>query len=116
MAATGRVSFLEQLYNHVALPRNVPGREDTNLRHVEDALSNRMQDAVAKLTQHVPSDHMSHIHGLRETLLACQTIKGDGTIGRSALIKEFRGLDQQKMLVLHTAPQNCALLVYRQTL
>ena len=116
MAATGRVPFFEQLYNHVALPRNVPGREDANLRHVEDALSNRMLDAVAKLTPHVPSEHMSHIHGLRDTLLACQSMKADGTIGKAALMKEFRGLDQQKMLILHTAPQNCALLVYRQAL
>jgi hypothetical protein len=116
MAATGRVPFLEQLYYHVALPRNVPGKEDGNLIHIEEALSNRMLDAVAKLTPHVPSDLTPHIRGLRDTLLACQTLNVDGTIGKSALIREFHALGHQKMLVLHTVPQNCALLVYRQTL
>jgi hypothetical protein len=119
MATTGRIPripFLEQLYNHVALPRDVPGREDGNLHQIEDALANRMLDAVAKLTPHAPSDLTPHIRGLRDSLLACHVLNVDGTVGKSALIKEFCALDQQKMLVLHTAPQNCALLIYRQAL
>ena len=116
MAAAARVPFLEQQYNHVALPRNVPGKEDGNLRRIEEALLERMLDAVARLTPHVATDLASHIQGLRATLLACQVLNVDGTIGKAALTKELRDLSHHKMLVLHIAPQNCALLVYPQEL
>jgi hypothetical protein len=112
MAAATRVPFLEQQYNHIALPRNVPGREDFNLPRVEEALLKRMLDAVATLTPHVAADIAPHVRGLRQTLLACQVLNVDGTIGKAALIKEFRDFGHRKMLVLHIAPQNCALLVY----
>ncbi|CAN9475149.1 unnamed protein product [Alternaria alternata] len=116
MAAAARVPFLEQQYNHVALPRNVPGKEDGNLRRIEEALLERMLDAVARLAPHVATDLACHIQGLRATLLACQVLNVDGTIGKAALTKELRDLSHRKMLVLHIAPQNCALLVYPQKL
>jgi hypothetical protein len=116
MAATGRIPFLEQIYFHVALPRNVPGKEDGNLRSIDEALLTRMMGAVTKLTSGVAPGHMQYISGLRDTLLTCQTLNIGGTIRKSALIKELRCLDDQKMLILHTAPQNCALLVYRRIL
>ncbi|KAF7676522.1 hypothetical protein GT037_006027 [Alternaria burnsii] len=116
MAAAARVPFLEQQYNHVALPRNVPGKEDGNLHRIEEALLERMLDAAARLTPHVATDLASHIQGLRATLLACQVLHVGGTIGKAALTRELRDLSHHKMLVLHIAPQNCALLVYRQEL
>jgi hypothetical protein len=116
MGSIARVPFLElQQYNHIALPRNVPGREDSNLQRVEGALLQRMLDAVARLTPHIAEDIAPHVQGLRGTLLACQVLNVDGTIGKAALIKELRDLDHGKMLVLHIAPQNCALLVYPRT-
>jgi hypothetical protein len=75
-----------------------------------------MLDAVVKLTPHAPSELMSHVRGLRDSLLACKVLIIDVTVGQSALIKEFRALDQQKMLILLTAPQNCALFIYHQAL
>ncbi|KAI4942649.1 hypothetical protein J4E91_009818 [Alternaria rosae] len=112
MVSAARVPFLEQQYNHITLPRNVPGREDGNLHRVEEALLKRMLDAVAKLTPHVAADVASYVQGLRETLLVCQVLNVDGIIGKTALIKELRDFSHGKMLVLHIAPQNCALLVY----
>ncbi|KAF1837673.1 hypothetical protein BDW02DRAFT_107422 [Decorospora gaudefroyi] len=116
MATTGRVPFLQQLYHHVALPRDVPGKEDGNLCHINEALSSRMLDAVARLTPYVPSNHLQHIHGLRDTLLVSQVLNVDGTIGKSALMKELHGFNYQKMLILYMAPQNCALLIYHHVL
>ncbi|KAG9185573.1 hypothetical protein G6011_06904 [Alternaria panax] len=116
MATAARVPFLQQQYNHVALPRNVPGKEDGNLRHIEEVLLRRMLDAVARLIPHVAADFASHVQGLQTTLLACQVLNVDGTIGKAALMKELRNLSHHKMLVLHVAPQNCALLVYYQEL
>ena len=112
MAGVNRLSFLEQLYNHVALPRNLPGKEDANLRSIEVALLERMLDAVARLTPHVAADLIAHIHGLRDTLLACQVVNVDGNISKQALMRELRNLHPRKMLILHIVPQNCALLIY----
>lgn len=112
MASAARVPFLEQQYYHIALPRNVPGREDGNLHRVEEALLKRMLDAVARLTPNVAADVAPHVQGLRKTLLACQILNVDGTIGKAALTKELRDFSHGEMLVLHIAPQNCALLVY----
>jgi hypothetical protein len=116
MAGAARVPFLDQLYNHIVLPLNVPGREDGNLHRVEEALLKRMLDAVARLTPHVAADIAPHVQGLQKTLLTCQVLNVDGTIGKAALIKELRDFDYRKMLVLHIAPQNCALLIYVQKL
>ncbi|KAA8623344.1 DUF3638 multi-domain protein [Pyrenophora tritici-repentis] len=112
MADAIRLSFFEKLFNHVALPRNLPGREDANLCRIEEVLLGRMLDAVAILTPHVSADLVPHIHGLRDTLLACQVLNVDGTISKQSLMKEMRNLHPRKMLILHVVPQNCALLVY----
>lgn len=112
MAPPGRIPFLEQLYFHVALPRNIHGTEDSNIYHIEDALLARLLDAVARLTPHVLPEHLQRVRGLREILLACQTLNVEGTTSKPTLLKEFRNLGLQKMLVLHTSPQNCALFVY----
>ncbi|EMD69950.1 hypothetical protein COCSADRAFT_342034 [Bipolaris sorokiniana ND90Pr] len=86
MASTNRLDFLHQLYNHVALPRDVPGKEDGNLHHIDAAFS----------------------------LQASQTLNVSGTVSKSILMKQFRTLDRHKMLVLHLNPQNCGLLIYYQ--
>ena len=114
MASAGRIPFLQQLYNHVALPRNVPGKEDGNIYYIEAALLKRMLDAVVKLSPHVDADLQPFLYGLRDTFLSCQILNVDGAIGKSALSKELSKLSPQKMLVLHMAPQNCALLLYHQ--
>ncbi|RMZ67587.1 p-loop containing nucleoside triphosphate hydrolase [Pyrenophora seminiperda CCB06] len=115
MAAASRVPFLEQLYNHVALPRNLPGREDGNLHRIEEALLERMLDAIARLTPHVSTELIPHIHGLRDTLLACQVLNVDGNISKQVLMRELRNLHPRKMLILHLVAQNCALLIYYLT-
>src|SRR3954471_18867438 len=101
MAAATRIPFFEQLYNHVALPRNLPGKEDGNLCRIEEALLGRMLDAVARLTPAISADLVTHIHGLRDTLLACQVLNVDGNISQKTLMKELHNLPSRKMLILH---------------
>jgi hypothetical protein len=114
MASASRLEFLHQLYNHVALPRDVPGKEDGNLHHIDAALLKRMLDAVEKITPITMANLQPCMNGLRDTLRASQILNINGTIGKSALIKEFRSLNRANMLVLHLAPQNCGLLIYHQ--
>ena len=108
--------FLEQLYYHVALPRNTPGREDANLHRIEEGLLARLIDATSQLYPHALPQHQKCIRGLQDTLLSCKALNVDGSIPRSAILREMRNFDpQKKWLVLHAAAQNCALVAYHTT-
>lgn len=114
MASTSRLEFPHQLYNHIALPRDVPGNEDGNLSHIDAALLARMLGAVGKITPYVAVHLRPCINGLRNTLEASQILNARGAIVKSTLLKQFRTLGYHKMLVLHLPPQNCGLLIYHQ--
>ncbi|XPS95694.1 hypothetical protein M3J09_004979 [Ascochyta lentis] len=110
--APGQLPFHEQLYNHIALPRDVPGREDRNLRRIESALLTRLIDAAHILSSHVPPGDQQHVRALSNSLTACQSLNIDGTITKPALLRELRNLCPERMLILHVSAQNCGLLVY----
>lgn len=113
MASASRLEFPHQLYNHIALPRNVPGKEDLNLSHIDAGLLARMLSAIGKLTTYTAADLQPCMDGLRNTLEASQGL--NGTITKLMLLKMFRNLNCHNMLVLHIIPQNCGLLVYQDT-
>ncbi|KNG50865.1 hypothetical protein TW65_01843 [Stemphylium lycopersici] len=85
MASAGRIPFLHQLYNHIVLPRNLPGKEDGNLYYVEASLLERMLDAVVRLSPHVNAELQPFLYGLHDTLLSCQILNVNGAIGKPAL-------------------------------
>ncbi|UPX20197.1 uncharacterized protein EKO05_0010437 [Ascochyta rabiei] len=110
--APGQLSFNEQLYNHIALPRNVPGHEDKNLRQLESALLTRLIDATRFLSTHVVPEHQHHVRALGDSLTACQSLNIDGTTTKPALLRELRNLHPERMLILHVSAQNSGLLIY----
>ncbi|KAF1931308.1 uncharacterized protein M421DRAFT_56909 [Didymella exigua CBS 183.55] len=118
MAASGRppavhVHFNEQLYNHIALPRDVPGREDRNLSSIEAAILTRLTNATRLLSSYAPPSDQQHIYKLVDSLTACQSLHVDRAITKPALLRELRALQPGKILILHIAAQNCGLLVYK---
>ena len=115
MAYPDRVPFLEQLYYHIALPRNVPGHEDRNLRRIEEALLTRLINSSSRLCEQALPEHQCHIRALQDTLVSCRALNVDGMISRSTLLRELRNLSPHKMLVLFASAQNCALLVYEDS-
>ncbi|CAO2650176.1 Nn.00g014680.m01.CDS01 [Neocucurbitaria sp. VM-36] len=115
MALPTRVPFLDQLYYHIALPRNVPGQEDGNLRRIEEALLTRLTDATSSLHAHTMPGHQRHIRALQESLTTCKSLNVDGMVTKSALLRELRNFSSHKMLILHASAQNCALLVYEHS-
>lgn len=118
MAASSRplprhVPFNEQLFNHIALPRDVPGREDRNLLSIESALLTRLTDATRLLSSLVTLSDQQRIHKLVGSLAACQSLHIDGAITKPALLRELRALQPGKVIILHVTAQNCGLLVYQ---
>ncbi|KAL1610088.1 hypothetical protein SLS60_001753 [Paraconiothyrium brasiliense] len=111
MAATRE--FLLQLYNHVALPRDVPGKEDSNLVAIEAALLDRILRAVEEIAPLVPQDHTQFIDAIKGTLTSSRAINVGGTLDKDILVKEIDQLSDQRALLLYVKEQNAALLVYK---
>ncbi|KAF3041368.1 hypothetical protein E8E12_008627 [Didymella heteroderae] len=120
MAASGRprpihIPFNEQLYNHIAFPRDVPGREDKNMPSIEAALLMRLTDATRLLSSYVVLSDQQDIHKLVDSLAACQSLHVDRAITKSALLRELLALQPGKVIILHVGAQNCGLLVHKET-
>lgn len=110
----GHLPFNEQLYNHIALPRDVPGHEDKNLRRLESALLTRLTDATRVLSSHIAPGDQQHISDLGNSLSACQSLNIDGAIIKPALFRELQNLQPDRILILHVSAQNCGLLIYNR--
>jgi hypothetical protein len=120
MAASGRplpvhMPSNEQLFNHIALPCHVPGREDRNLPSVENALLTRMTDATRLLSSYAVLSDQQHIFKLVESLVACQSLHVDRAITKPGIIRELRALQPGKITILHVGAQNCGLVIYKDT-
>lgn len=113
MASASRLDLPHQLYNHIALPRKVPGEEDRNMFHINAGLLARMLSAIGKLTHYTAADLQPCMDGLRDTLEASQRL--NESTSKPILLKQFRNLNCHHMIVLHINPQNCGLLVYQDT-
>lgn len=114
MAAFGRDALLFHVYNHVVLPRNVPGRENSNLYQVESEIGRRLTNATKQLAQHAPLDDLAHLDTIRLMLSTCTAINIDGKIDKTMLIRELRQLEDRQALALHVTEQNAGLLIYHR--
>ncbi|KAF2790836.1 hypothetical protein K505DRAFT_281867 [Melanomma pulvis-pyrius CBS 109.77] len=109
--ATAANSILLQLYFHATLPRNCPGRSDSNPVELEAGLLNRMLHAVRAFAPSVPIGHQSAVDELRLALATSSS-----RVDRESLVKQLRQLDGHRPLILYATEQNAALLVYKETI
>ncbi|KAF1972673.1 hypothetical protein BU23DRAFT_643344 [Bimuria novae-zelandiae CBS 107.79] len=102
-----------QLYQHVALPRDVPGAEDANLHDIEDALHNRLIHALKAVTPSILDQHLCAVDTVRASLVASKAINVQGCVVKDVLIKELNSLTEEQALVIYITKQNAALIVYK---
>ncbi|KAL5394242.1 hypothetical protein PMIN06_006008 [Paraphaeosphaeria minitans] len=107
-------NFLLQLYQHVALPRDVPGREDRNLCAVEAALLDRILQAVEAIIPLVPQEHTQFVELLQSTLISSKAINLGGTLDKGLLAQELADLGEKRALLLYVKEQNAAILMYKE--
>jgi hypothetical protein len=112
MAASASGLLLLHQYYHAALPRDVPGKSDSNLFEVEAALTDRLIDAVNIIKPLASLEHQTQLDTIRLALTNSRAINIEGKIDKHVLMKELRDLERQQLLILHVTEQNCALLVY----
>ena len=111
--ADPRSLFLQQYY-HVVLPRDVPEGEEVNLSSTNSALLNRLTVAVKSVALVALPTHRSSIEAIRSALETCRVVNFDGALGKRTVTEELRKLAGERLLILHIAAQNAALLIYLQ--
>ncbi|KAF2267772.1 hypothetical protein CC78DRAFT_591207 [Lojkania enalia] len=112
MAASRRGTFLRQVYNHVVLPRDVPGHEDGNLSQINSEIHNRLHDAVKAITPLAQPNHRQALESLQQSLLSSKTLNIGGKVDKALLKTECQRLERN-VLILHITAQNAGLLIYR---
>jgi hypothetical protein len=75
MAASGPRALLHSVYQHVVLPRDVPGREDANLHEIEAEIIHRLEVAAKELMLNAPEDDVAKLDAIRLMLTTCATLK-----------------------------------------
>jgi hypothetical protein len=114
-ASRSSPELLLQLYQHVVLPRDVPGKEDRNTSAIDTALISLIIDSVKTVSELVPREHFALVDAVRLTLVTSKNIHADGMINKDVLAKEIDQLVGNQALVLYVTAQNAALLVYKDT-
>lgn len=107
--------ILEEAYFHVALPRDVPGRESKYLFNVEAKLLDFFIAAVKTLVPLVPLEHQTCVDALRLALVTSKALNVEGKLDQDQLAKEIGDLTYNHALILHVTEQNAALLIYKET-
>lgn len=114
MATSTRGEFLQQVYHHVVLPRDVPGREDHNLSFIEAEILERLIHAVEDIIPCLPYNDQPRVDSVRLTLTTAKALNVYGKIDKRMLVEELRNFEGSHMFVLFVSEQNAALLVYRK--
>ncbi|KAH9904538.1 hypothetical protein F4778DRAFT_66392 [Xylariomycetidae sp. FL2044] len=104
-----------QLFNHVALPAQLPQAQEPNIPEIESALLDRVLIAARTMTNVQPDEHRDVWDAIHKALLLCKSCTGARRLERSQIASQFRNLDDSGMLVLHVAVQNAGILIYRPT-
>ncbi|KAL3481036.1 hypothetical protein BJX99DRAFT_254014 [Aspergillus californicus] len=104
-------NVMEQVFNHIALPRRVPGCSDRNTGDVNSEIISRAIRAVDTLCafQHRASQKI-YIN-VKRSLENCRSSHEDDQIDQSGLLQTFADVQHGTSLVVHIAAQNAGLLI-----
>jgi hypothetical protein len=105
---------LEALFNHLALPPRLPGKED-NIAIVENALLDHLLSTATYLQKRFYSHFQSSYDAVQKSLEACQSIHVNRHLDRQALSNSLASLQSPNVLILHIPEQNAGLLIWRKT-
>jgi hypothetical protein len=103
-------TFIE-VFNHLVLPPQLPGKQDADIESSGDAIILRLIKAAFTLSTLASKEQKSPWYAIRQYLRRCQSLRVHGRLEKSSLISKFRNFDQEHPLLLHIAEQNAALIV-----
>ncbi|KAF3157660.1 hypothetical protein TWF569_000225 [Orbilia oligospora] len=105
---------LEAAFNHIVLPAQLPGKEDTDVGAVSSDLLNIVATAIHEfqgLTDDQYSQEFSLIH---KSMSSYQEVYIDGALSKQVLLRLFQQLDFGEQLILQVTSQNAALIIRRE--
>ena len=108
-------TILESLFNHVALPPQLPGKEENRIEQIEHALTVRLLDASRTFRDLTNDEFSNQWDCIRRSLQICKVVNAGGKINKSSLVTEFRSLERKDLLILHIAEQNAGLTIRRHS-
>jgi hypothetical protein len=106
--------LLESLFNHIALPPRLPGRQDIRLDRVERGLVERLLDATVNLSRLPHNDSVNEWGSLRRSLETCRRVNSGGRLTKTSLLTALRELQGRDFIALHITEQNAALIIRLQ--
>lgn len=107
------MASLESIFHHMVLPLNVPGRQDSDIEDVAHALVDRLIRACDTLVNLCENQECTKgLTPLRRSLEICREINL-GHLSKTSMLREFRRLERNHVLILHVVEQNAAVLVRR---
>lgn len=107
------VPLLRTQFNHVALPPNLPGKQDESIDQVECALIDLLRNASRTLGRLTENDICDQFDVVCHMLDVCKAVNAGGKLDKASLATKFRDLRQKDILILHIAEQNAGLLIRR---
>jgi hypothetical protein len=102
--------FIE-VFNHLVLPPQLPGKQDANIESTGDAIVDRLIQATSTLSQLASQEHASPWYAIRQYLCRYQSLHVHGRLEKLSLVSKFRNFDQEQPLLLYIAEQNAALII-----
>jgi hypothetical protein len=105
------MSAFVEVFNHLVLPPQLPGKQDANVESTGDAIIVRLIHAASTLSRLASHEQTSPWYSIRQFLRRCQSLHARGRLEKLSLISAFRNFDQEQPLLLHIAEQNAALIV-----
>ena len=108
--------LLESLFNHVVLPPRLPGKLESGIEEVDDALMDRALDAIQTIASRLPDSHFSTtLQCLHHSLKIARRVNGGGKLTKNSLLAAMQELKGEEMIIIYVMEQNAALLLRRES-
>jgi len=108
--------LLESLFNHVVLPPRLPGKLESGIEEVDDALMDRALGAIQTIASRLPDSHLlTPLECLHRSLRISRGVNAGGKLTKNSLLAAMQELKGEEMIIIYVMEQNAALLLRRES-
>ncbi|KAF3221100.1 hypothetical protein TWF106_006425 [Orbilia oligospora] len=107
-------SVLEAVFNHIVLPAQLPGKEDSNVDVISSALLNITATAIHEFQSLTDNRYSQEFSLVYKSISSYRQVYIDGILSKRILLQLFQHLGFGEQLVLQVTSQNAALIVRRE--
>lgn len=104
--------LIENVFNHIVLPPNLPGKADETLEEAERDVLSRLFQACDKVNTSLNYEYASTFDSFRHSLQSCLQLS-QGHVEKTLLLEQLRALKINGLIIVPITQQNAALLIHR---